>query len=118
MPIRESERHKYPPPKEWRVIRARILARAGDVCEICGVVNGSEIIRRDTARGKTRFSRVVLTIAHLDHGPTNNADANLAALCQACHLAHDRTQHTFNAARTRARKAGQNEMFFIQEPNT
>lgn len=28
---------------------------------------------------------IVLTIAHLDHDPTNNKRTNLAALCQRCH---------------------------------
>ncbi|MDO7873985.1 hypothetical protein Q5H93_04505 [Hymenobacter sp. ASUV-10] len=34
--------------------------------------------------------RIVLTIAHLDHGLINHSDSNLAALCQRCHLNHDR----------------------------
>jgi len=37
--------------------------------------------------------RVVLTIAHLNHDPTDNRDKNLAALCQWCHLHHDRQHH-------------------------
>lgn len=36
MPIRPEMRHLYPPPREWRAIRARILARAGDACECRG----------------------------------------------------------------------------------
>ena len=49
-----------------------------------------------------RRSRVVLACCHLDHDPTNNAPANLAALCQHCHLAHDRAD---NLARRRAAPA-------------
>jgi hypothetical protein len=37
--------------------------------------------------------RCVLTVAHLDHDTRNNGDDNLAALCQRCHLNHDRAQH-------------------------
>ena len=37
MPIRESEKSRYAPPKEWRAIRARILERAKLRCEFCGV---------------------------------------------------------------------------------
>ena len=48
-------------------------------------------------------SLVVLACCHLDHDPTNCADANLAALCQRCHLAHDRAD---NLAR---RKAGRRQ---------
>jgi hypothetical protein len=36
---------------------------------------------------------VVLAAAHLDQDPTNNSPRNLAALCQRCHLAHDRAAH-------------------------
>lgn len=40
-----------------------------------------------------RQIRVILCCAHLDHDPTNNALANLRALCQWCHLNHDRSKH-------------------------
>lgn len=40
-----------------------------------------------------RTTRVVLASAHLDHDPGNNAMRNLAALCQRCHLTHDRAEH-------------------------
>ena len=124
MPIRESEKAKYPPREEWASIRERILKRAGNCCEWkgCGVKNYSE--RPATKKARlggvgplvTYDVMVVLTIAHLDHDPANCADDNLAALCQRCHLRHDRKQHAWNAARTRARKAGQAEMDFLQPP--
>jgi len=37
--------------------------------------------------------RVVLTIAHLDHTPGHDEDANLKALCQWCHLNYDKLHH-------------------------
>lgn len=40
-----------------------------------------------------RSTYVVLATAHLDQDPGNNASSNLAALCQRCHLAHDRAAH-------------------------
>ncbi len=43
---------------------------------------------------------VVLTIAHLDHDPSNTDDKNLKALCQWCHLNYDRLHH----AQTRAER--------------
>lgn len=122
MPIRESEKSKYPPREEWAAIRERILRRARDKCERCAVENHSDrwAVRKFRAnKGAEALPykvTVVLTIAHLDHDPTNNADENLAALCQRCHLRHDRGQHKWNAARTRARKAGQAEMEFLQPP--
>jgi len=40
-----------------------------------------------------RETRVVLATAHLDHNPRNNRRRNLRALCQRCHLIHDRPRH-------------------------
>ncbi len=62
-----------------------------------------------------RWTNVVLTVAHLNQDPTDNRDENLKALCQRCHLAHDREQHTENARATRQRKreqeSGQSTLF-------
>jgi hypothetical protein len=38
-------------------------------------------------------TKVVLATAHLDHNPTNNRQRNLKALCQRCHMMHDRSEH-------------------------
>ena len=40
-----------------------------------------------------RSTRIVLAAAHLDHDPTNNRLRNLKALCQRCHMLHDREEH-------------------------
>jgi hypothetical protein len=48
------------------------------------------------AGGISNATLVVLTIAHLDRDKANNDPANLAALCQRCHLAHDMGQHVRN----------------------
>jgi len=42
---------------------------------------------------QVRTTRVILATAHLDSDPTNNAQANLKALCQRCHMIHDRPEH-------------------------
>jgi protein-arginine kinase activator protein McsA len=75
---------KYPP--NWREIRDRILKRAAHKCEQCGIDNYAI-----NARG----SKVVLTIAHLDHDADNweVSDDRLKAMCQACHLGYDRHRH-------------------------
>lgn len=44
-------------------------------------------------RGLPARVYVVLTIAHLNHTPGDDRDDNLKALCQWCHLWHDRQQH-------------------------
>lgn len=75
MPIRPEERDRY--PKDWKAISRGIRKdRAGDRCEGdgCGAINGQP--------HPLTSSRVVLTVAHLDHAPENCVDANLKALCQ------------------------------------
>ena len=131
MPIRPELRHLYRGPA-WAATRARILERAHNKCERCEKPNGETLkvtrggIWYDDALSTWRNDagetsglnypvtgrsvyviRCVLTIAHLDHDPTNNADANLAALCQHCHLKHDVHFHHANARRTHAAKVGQ-----------
>ena len=43
MPIKPENKARY--PKEWKAIRTRILARAGDCCEWCHVPNKARITR-------------------------------------------------------------------------
>lgn len=79
MPIKPENKSRY--PENWKEIRQRILKRANNRCEFCGIEN--YIIRENG-------SKVVLTIAHLDHTPENCTDDNLRALCQKCHNSYDR----------------------------
>lgn len=101
MPIKPENKARY--PKNWKEIRAAILERAGHKCEKCGAENYKP-------HPVTR-SKVVLTIAHLDHTPENCSPENLKALCQRCHLAYDHQHHRENAWRTRNQKAGQEVLF-------
>lgn len=78
MPIRPENRNRY--PKNWKKIREDILKRANNCCEFCGVENYSKL---------DIDSRVILTIAHLDHTPENCDYGNLRALCQKCHNRYD-----------------------------
>jgi hypothetical protein len=55
--------------------------------------------------------RVVLATAHLDHDPGNNRPRNLAALCQRCHLAHDRPEHRRRRAATLHRRRALGDLF-------
>lgn len=98
MPIKPENAARY--PKDWPEISRRIRDRAGDRCEgspgfypDCDAVNG----RPHPVTG----SKVVLTVAHLDHQPENCADSNLRAMCQRCHLTYDAKHHAASAARTR-----------------
>ena len=114
MPIDYKDYH----PK-WKLIRRLILKRAKNQCEWCTISNGLVISKDrnhlpgpqmwDMMKSKQRngyswqsvykifgYTKVVLTIAHIDHDHTNNRFNNLAALCQKCHLTHDHKQHQDN----------------------
>lgn len=129
MPIKPENKARY--PKDWPKIRERILARAGNKCEQCGVANHSlggrapdgqwhpawplqeRLLRLEWPKPGTmhwcgsdravwlRIVRIVLTIAHLDHTPEHCDDDNLRAWCQRCHLAYDHEHHQRNAYQTR-----------------
>lgn len=134
MPIRPENRDRYPP--DWPEIRARVQVRAGDKCEGCNVGNHWRGYREAGHGGFTltgfneKLARnhpspaeinphpvgygvleIVCTVAHLDHNPENNADENLAFLCQKCHLAHDLVQHKETAYRTRREGRAAGDLF-------
>ena len=112
MPIKPENVKRYPPRKEWLVIRKRILERAGYCCEgspafpDCRKRNGDYIDPLSTS-----FARVVLTIAHLDHTPENCDDENLRAWCQRCHLTYDAKHHAQNAYATRRGRKADGDLF-------
>lgn len=115
MPIKPENRARY--PKNWQEIRTSILDRAGHRCEFCGIEN---YVYKNTKTGVTttdemqvedwtinsrhKVSKIILTIAHLDHTPENNDPDNLKALCQKCHNDYDRPHRLKNSNLTRARK--------------
>lgn len=117
MPIRPELRGLY--PANWRDISRRVrFERAGGRCQNCKRPHGQEIKCLpdgrwfDPAAGTWRSTRgrpaawpnlieaietrswtVRLAAAHLDNHPWNSKLRNLRALCQRCHLAHDRPYH-------------------------
>lgn len=112
MPIRKENRDKY--PRCWMDISKRIrVERAGNRCEGCGAENYQ--YHPETG------SRVVLTVAHLDHNPANcdgmdkglpmlpKEKSNLRAWCQKCHNGYD-AKHRRAGINERAAK-DQMEMF-------
>lgn len=90
MPIKPENKKRY--PQNWKKIRADILKRANNRCEFCGIENYS--IRENG-------SKVVLTIAHLDHTPENCDYGNLRALCQKCHNNYDKEHRAETRRKTR-----------------
>ena len=92
MPVDYS---KY--PANWKQISKRIrFERAGNRCEVCGAENYQP--HPETG------SRVVLTVAHLNHDVNDNRDENLQAMCQRCHNRYDADHRRANAKVTRAKK--------------
>src|SRR3984957_6894725 len=119
MPIRPQYKWFY--PIDWPQLSAVIrFGRAKGRCERCGRPHGREIrhlgdgrwwdedertwrngrgralsrlARRVSDDITVRTTRVALAAAHLDHDPTNNRLRNLKALCQRCHMLHDREEH-------------------------
>ena len=99
MPINQKNYHP-----DWKdIIRPYILKRDGYKCKICKVPNralitrsehGGWLIVDDTIQSWLDASgnaptKIILTIAHLNHITLDNSDKNLAALCQLHHLRHD-----------------------------
>lgn len=105
MPIRPENRERY--PANWRSISYTIRSlRAEWRCECegeCGWWHGGRCAAEQGNAHPVTGSRVVLTVAHLDHQPENCEPANLRAMCQRCHLAYDRDHHRETAAETRRR---------------
>ena len=135
MPIRPENRARY--PKAWKAIADGIRDRAGNRCEgspdfpDCRVPNYSIGYRNDAGvwvekgRGDMqeladlsfywgdiqKLTRIVLTVAHLDHTPENCDPSNLRAMCQRCHLNYDKAHHAQTAYATRKARANTADMF-------
>ena len=120
--------------KEWKAIRSETLDRADHRCEFCRVDDRTRICRGEgenigtfmTFEGDVfddttgdllgqadmtsyagRMVDIILTVAHIDHDPTNNAPDNRKALCQQCHLRHDVEHHR----QTRRKKKAIGDLF-------
>lgn len=91
-------------PENWTEIRERILARENNCCKFCGIKNYTV---------KESGTKVILTIAHLDHDKENHEvdDDRLAALCQKCHLRYDLPHHINNRKYGRNFKINQTKLF-------
>lgn len=103
MPIRPENRARY--PKDWPQISRRIrFERAAGRCECTGQCGSPHRGRCPAVHGKPNpvtGSKVILTVAHLDHTPENCQETNLLAACQLCHLRYDAEHHRQTAAATR-----------------
>ena len=118
MPIRPQHRWLY--PIDWQQLTDMVrFERAKGRCEHCKRPHGKIVYHlgdgrwwdeetgswRDD-RGRTvrkappaplpnhvPTTQVYLATAHLDNNPGHNDGRNLRALCQRCHIIHDRPEH-------------------------
>lgn len=100
MPIKAENKARY--PADWKQISKRIRERAGNRCE--GSPAYPDCCAANAQPHPVTGSKVVLTVAHLDHQPENCGDDNLRAWCQRCHLTYDAAHHAANARETRKQK--------------
>ena len=87
-------------PKNWEKIAHACKAEAHWKCEMCG---------RQCRRPGEPFDthKRTLTVAHMDHNPSNCDPDNLRALCAPCHLRYDAGHH---AETRRIRNTGQERL--------
>ncbi len=78
----------------WRDVRNR-PARWPDLLDAAGL----------------RTTKAVLAAAHLNHDPRDNRLRNLHALCQRCHLLHDRAHHRAQRWKTLRRRWAVGDLF-------
>jgi hypothetical protein len=118
-------------PKNWKELSLKIRERENNCCKFCGVKNGMFIRRKakgsfdylEDAEVKAIYffreaskknlyeilkragvTKIILTVAHLDRKLTDHSENNLAALCQRCHLLHDKRSDEWIKNKNSARK--------------
>lgn len=115
MPIRPEEKARY--PKNWKAVSLEVRAAAGWRCEGSPAYPDCRAVNAEPH--PVTGSKVVLTVAHLNHQPEDCGEPgnrpNLKAWCQRCHLTYDAPVHAMNAAITRAANRGQPDMFNPRE---
>jgi hypothetical protein len=130
-------------PENWlSEIRPRILERESHCCKFCGIADrtvgwrvpsgkfytaeqfASDYIPKPDKDALIRIMankpnpyQIILTVAHLDHKLIDHSDGNLAALCQRCHLNHDRASTARQRAQSRrySRKKRQFHLDFLSD---
>ena len=101
-------------PKNWKDISAAIRERAKQRCECegeCGLHPGKRCEELNGAKAKWAKGKIVLTVSHLNHQPSDCRAANLKAMCQRCHLRYDQEHHMTNARATRRLRKAAGDLF-------
>jgi hypothetical protein len=94
-------------PENWKWLSKQIIADAGNRCELCYAPNGKTIVRYKKSSypwelpvpwDKSKRTKIILTVHHIDSNKQNSKKQNLIALCQRCHLRLDLQKHMANRA--------------------
>jgi hypothetical protein len=133
VPIRKELRHFY--PIDWPQLSAFVrFVRAGGRCQRCRRPHGrtvrhlgngrwydeetatwrdgrGRVVAPPPAIAESRTTRVFLAAAHRDHDPGNCRPRNLRALCQRCHILHDRPEHLRRRRLTYLRRRALGDLF-------
>ena len=137
MPIKPELRYFY--PIDWPQISHWVrFVRAKGRCQVCGRPHGETVQHlgdgrwwdetdqtwRDGRARKVpspalaedvlvRTTKVVLAAAHLDHDPAHcgRRHRNVSALCQRCHMLHDRPEHRRRIRMTLRRRRALGDLF-------
>ncbi len=99
MPIKPENKARY--PADWEVIVYRVRLRSKKQCEF--IVDGERCKARQGWPHPITGSKVVLTVAHLDHTPEHCDMENLRHSCQRCHNICDAPHRTETRRQTRNR---------------
>ena len=76
-------------PANWKVISYEVrFVKAGGRCQCC---NAKHLVVNPYTK-----KRFVLACVHIDGDRNNCKDNNLGAMCQRCHILHDRPQHNYS----------------------
>lgn len=100
MPIKAENRPRY--PADWKMISLAVREAATWRCQ--GSPAFPDCRATHAEPHPVTGSKVILTVAHLDHQPENCAGDNLRAMCQRCHLNYDRAHHAATRASTKLQR--------------
>lgn len=113
MPIHPDKMKRYPGgsirSKEWKEFRNSILDRAGHRCE--GTPHRPECRAANGEPHPETMSKVVLTIAHMDHDESHADPERCRALCQKCHNNWDAPHRALNRYKRKREEQGGRDMF-------
>ena len=81
-------------PNNWEAIALDVKEQANWTCQECGKQcwRPGEMTTEQIKADRSTWALFTLTVAHLNHIPSDCRPENLKALCSACHLRYDASQ--------------------------